>query len=226
MTRVAAVTHGTLILDQVKATAETLVLGVRRATVRRHLLQRPPRTGETVEGSPLAPPLPVEHGDVERELAASAVVVDLCRGRRPPLRLDPPAVCAETEPLPLDAAFSREHEHHLLRCRRCRTVLGRSRGPRGGNEAYERDAAMEARDPGSGPRLAFHKVPRPKHQEPVPSGPDHQRLRGRVRAPARARCDEAGRSRAWWSTYADVEGNEFDLTAGWSHPPPRTEDKT
>jgi len=73
-------------------------------------------------------------------------------------------------------------------------------------------------DTASGPRLAFHRVPEPKtvknrlHLDLITTDFDAERA-GLIGLGARGVRDvDAGDAR--WTTFADVEGNEFDLIAG------------
>jgi hypothetical protein len=82
----------------------------------------------------------------------------------------------------------------------------------------EHDAVVEAGDPGSGPRLAFHRVDEPKtaknrfHPDLITS--DYEAEAGRLIALGAAKLSEVERGDARWTTFADIEGNEFDLIAG------------
>jgi hypothetical protein len=84
--------------------------------------------------------------------------------------------------------------------------------------ADEHDAVVEAGDPGGGPRLAFHQVPEAKsaknrfHPDLIAS--DYDGEAGRLTALGATRLSEFARDGARWTTFADVEGNEFDLIAG------------
>ena len=84
--------------------------------------------------------------------------------------------------------------------------------------ADERDAVVEAGDPGGGPRLAFHQVPEAKtvknrfHPDLITS--DYQGEAARLLALGASKLNEIERGGARWTTFADVEGNEFDLIAG------------
>ena len=84
--------------------------------------------------------------------------------------------------------------------------------------ADERDAVVEAGDPGGGPRLAFHQVPEAKtvknrfHPDLITS--DYQGEAARLLALGASKLNEFERGGARWTTFADVEGNEFDLIAG------------
>lgn len=84
--------------------------------------------------------------------------------------------------------------------------------------ADEQDAVVEAGDPGSGPRLAFHKVPEPKsvknrfHPDLITS--DYEGESERLTALGATKLNEVVRGTARWTTFADIEGNEFDLIAG------------
>lgn len=76
---------------------------------------------------------------------------------------------------------------------------------------------MEPGNPGSGPRLAFHKVPEAKsvnnrfHPDLITG--DYEGETERLLALGATKLDEF-ESGARWTTFADVEGNEFDLIAG------------
>jgi hypothetical protein len=84
--------------------------------------------------------------------------------------------------------------------------------------ADENDAVVEARDSGSGPRLAFHKVPEAKstknrfHPDLITSDyeGETERLLG-LGATKLAEFDSGG---VRWTTFPDIEGNEFDLIVG------------
>ena len=84
--------------------------------------------------------------------------------------------------------------------------------------ADERDAVVEAGDPGNGPRLAFHQVPEAKstknrvHPDLITS--DYEGESTRLLALGATKLNEVARNGARWTTFADVEGNEFDLIAG------------
>ncbi len=84
--------------------------------------------------------------------------------------------------------------------------------------ADEHDAVVEAGDPGSGPRLAFHVVPEAKsaknrfHPDLITS--DYVGETGRLLALGATKLHEVVQSGARWTTFADTEGNEFDLIAG------------
>jgi predicted enzyme related to lactoylglutathione lyase len=79
------------------------------------------------------------------------------------------------------------------------------------------DAAIDATDPASGPRLAFHQVPEPKtvknrlHLDLRTDQfeAESKRLIGLGATPIR----EIEKLTARWITFADPEGNEFDLLA-------------
>ena len=84
--------------------------------------------------------------------------------------------------------------------------------------ASAEDAAIDATAPELGPRLAFDRVPEAKtSQEPVAPRPDHDRLRVRdsplVDLGAKV-VNELTTGSARWTTFADPDGNEFDLIAG------------
>jgi deazaflavin-dependent oxidoreductase (nitroreductase family) len=92
-------------------------------------------------------------------------------------------------------------------------VLGRPVSP--GADAD--NAAIDATDPASGPRLAFHKVPEPKtvkNRLHLDLRTDEfemesKRLTGLGASPVR----DIEKPKARWTTFADPEGNEFDLIA-------------
>jgi predicted enzyme related to lactoylglutathione lyase len=93
-------------------------------------------------------------------------------------------------------------------------VLGRAVNP----GASEQDAAIDATDPGQGPRLAFHQVPEGKtvknrlHLDLIT--PEYDAERERLRGLGAMVVNELSAGSARWTTFADVEGNEFDLIAG------------
>lgn len=84
--------------------------------------------------------------------------------------------------------------------------------------ANEQDAVVEAGDPSGGPRLAFHKVPEPKttknrfHPDLITS--DYEGETRRLLTLGATKLNEVDNGGARWATFADVEGNEFDLIAG------------
>jgi hypothetical protein len=92
-------------------------------------------------------------------------------------------------------------------------VLGRPVNP--GADAEH--AAIDATDPASGPRLAFHAVPEPKtvknrlHLDLRTDRfeAESNRLISLGATPIRSFDKPATR----WTTFADLEGNEFDLVA-------------
>jgi predicted enzyme related to lactoylglutathione lyase len=92
-------------------------------------------------------------------------------------------------------------------------VLGRPVNP----GADAENAAIDATDPASGPRLAFHRVPEPKtvknrlHLDLFTDqiAAESERLIGLGAAPVR----EIERPTVRWTTFTDPEGNEFDLVA-------------
>lgn len=92
-------------------------------------------------------------------------------------------------------------------------VLGRPVNP--GADAG--NAAVDATDPASGPRLAFHRVPESKtvknrlHLDLRTDEfqAESKRLIGLGAAPIR----EIEKPNARWTTFTDPEGNEFDLVA-------------
>ena len=92
-------------------------------------------------------------------------------------------------------------------------VLGRPVNP----GADAENAAIDATDPASGPRLAFHKVPEPK----TVKNRLHLDLRTDEFAAESKRLIGLGatavrdieKPTVRWTTFADPEGNEFDLVA-------------
>ena len=77
------------------------------------------------------------------------------------------------------------------------------------------NAAIDATDPASGPRLAFHKVPEPK----TVKNRLHLDLRTnqfeaeteRLMSLGATRIRDVEKPAVRWTTFADPEGNEFDL---------------
>jgi predicted enzyme related to lactoylglutathione lyase len=92
-------------------------------------------------------------------------------------------------------------------------VLGRAVNP----GADAENAAIDATDPASGPRLAFHKVPESKtvknrlHLDLVTDQFEDESKR-LIGLGATALWD-IDKPTARWTTFADPEGNEFDLVA-------------
>jgi Glyoxalase-like domain len=90
-------------------------------------------------------------------------------------------------------------------------VLGRPVNP----GADAENAAIDATDLGRGPRLSFHKVPEPKtvknrlHLDLLTDQfeAESERLSGLGATPIR----DFERPAVRWITFADPEGNEFDL---------------
>jgi hypothetical protein len=84
--------------------------------------------------------------------------------------------------------------------------------------ATEHDALIEAGDPSSGPRLAFHKVPEAKRTKnrfhPDLITTDYASDTERLLALGATKINEVESGGARWTTFTDVEGNEFDLIAG------------
>jgi len=73
-------------------------------------------------------------------------------------------------------------------------------------------------DPAHGPRLAFHRVPEPKtsknrlHLDLIAA--DFDAETARLLALGATKLNNITQGAARWSTFADIEGNEFDLIAG------------
>jgi hypothetical protein len=84
--------------------------------------------------------------------------------------------------------------------------------------ADEHDAVVDAGDPRGGPRLAFHQVAEAKsvknrfHPDLITS--DYEGEAKRLMGLGATKLNEIARDGARWTTFADVEGNEFDLIAG------------
>ena len=82
----------------------------------------------------------------------------------------------------------------------------------------EHDAVVEAGDPAGGPRLAFHQVPEAKNVKnrfhPDLITGDYEGESERLLALGATKLHEVVHGGARWTTFADVEGNEFDLIAG------------
>jgi hypothetical protein len=93
-------------------------------------------------------------------------------------------------------------------------VLGRPVNP----GADAENAAIDATDPASGPRLTFHKVPEPKtvknrlHLDLLTDQfeAESKRLIGLGATAIR----DIQKPTVRWTTFADPEGNEFDLVTG------------
>jgi hypothetical protein len=90
-------------------------------------------------------------------------------------------------------------------------VLGRPVNP--GADAD--NAAIDATDPASGPRLAFHRVPEPKsvknrlHLDLRTD--EFERESKRLISLGATPIRDVEKPAARWTTFADPEGNEFDL---------------
>jgi hypothetical protein len=90
-------------------------------------------------------------------------------------------------------------------------TLGRPVSP----GAVAGDMAVDATDPASGPRMIFHPVPKPETVKNVLRpilltdhyGEETERLTGLGARPVTETTLPAVR----WTTFADPEGNEFDL---------------
>jgi hypothetical protein len=93
-------------------------------------------------------------------------------------------------------------------------VLGRPVNP----GASAQDAAIDAEGPAQGPRLAFHKVPENKsvknrlHLDLI--AVEYDAERERLLGLGATVVNETTAGSAHWTTFADIEGNEFDLIAG------------
>jgi hypothetical protein len=94
-------------------------------------------------------------------------------------------------------------------------ALGRSVDP----GATPESATIAAGDPGTGPRLSFHQVPEPKtvknrlHLDLITKQTEAETSRLLSLGATQLRVfEQEGRHR--WTTFADPEGNEFDLVTG------------
>ena len=82
----------------------------------------------------------------------------------------------------------------------------------------ERAVLLPGDDDTSGPRITFNKVPEPKtvknrlHLDLISDTFDGESERLLSLGARRLRDQQSGNSR--WTTFADIEGNEFDLIAG------------
>jgi predicted enzyme related to lactoylglutathione lyase len=90
-------------------------------------------------------------------------------------------------------------------------VLGRPVSP----GAVAGDVAVDATDPASGPRLLFHKVPEPATVKnkfrPVLLTEHYNEEKERVTGLGARPLNEIKLPVPRWTTFADPEGNEFDL---------------
>jgi hypothetical protein len=90
-------------------------------------------------------------------------------------------------------------------------VLGRPVSP----GAVAGDMAVDATDPASGPRLIFHGVPEPEavrnRLRPVLLTKDHEEETERLTSLGAKRLNELKLPALRHSTFADPEGNDFDL---------------
>jgi hypothetical protein len=86
------------------------------------------------------------------------------------------------------------------------------------NPTEENAVVSAGADPASGPRLAFHRVPEPKkvknrlHLDLITTDFDAESARLIALGARKVRDVDAGDAR--WTTFTDVEGNEFDLIDG------------
>jgi hypothetical protein len=84
--------------------------------------------------------------------------------------------------------------------------------------ADEQDAVVESGGLDGGPRLAFHQVQEAKsvknrfHPDLISS--DYESETERLLTLGATKLNEVVNGSARWTTFADVEGNEFDLIAG------------
>jgi hypothetical protein len=85
-------------------------------------------------------------------------------------------------------------------------------------DATTENAALLADEAINGPRLTFHRVPEPKvvknrlHLDLISDTFDAETERLLSLGARRLRDLQADKAR--WTTFADIEGNEFDLIAG------------
>jgi predicted enzyme related to lactoylglutathione lyase len=93
-------------------------------------------------------------------------------------------------------------------------VLGRPVSP----GATPENATLDATDPASGPRMFFQKVPEAKsvknrlHLDLLAA--EYEAEIERLTGLGAKRIDEIKHGDFRWTTFADPEGNEFDLIAG------------
>jgi hypothetical protein len=77
------------------------------------------------------------------------------------------------------------------------------------------DMAVDATDPASGPRLLFHPVPEPgtvkNRLRPVLLTENYDEETGRLTGLGARPVNETNLPAVRWTTFADPEGNEFDL---------------
>jgi hypothetical protein len=77
------------------------------------------------------------------------------------------------------------------------------------------DMAVDATDPASGPRLLFHPVPDPgtvkNRLRPVLLTENYDEETGRLTGLGARPVNETNLPAVRWTTFADPEGNEFDL---------------
>ncbi len=90
-------------------------------------------------------------------------------------------------------------------------VLGRPVSP----GAVAGDVAVDATDPASGPRLLFHEVSEPEtvknRLRPVLLTEHYEEETRRLAGLGARPVNETKLSGVRWTTFADPEGNEFDL---------------
>lgn len=89
-------------------------------------------------------------------------------------------------------------------------VLGRPVSP----GAVAGDMAVDATDPASGPRLIFHPVPQPEtvnNLRPILLTDHYDREIGRLTGLGAKPLGETQLPKARYTTFADPEGNGFDL---------------
>jgi catechol 2,3-dioxygenase-like lactoylglutathione lyase family enzyme len=86
------------------------------------------------------------------------------------------------------------------------------------DNATEQDAVVLAGDPSAGPQLAFHRVPEPKtvknrvHLDLITT--DFEAETKRLISLGAHKIRDLEGDGARWTTFADIEGNDFDLIAG------------
>jgi hypothetical protein len=91
------------------------------------------------------------------------------------------------------------------------TVLGRPVSP----GAVAGDVAVDATEPASGPRLLFHEVAEPdtvtSRLRPVLLTEHYDQETGRLTSLGARPVNQTKLPGVRWTTYADPEGNQFDL---------------
>jgi predicted enzyme related to lactoylglutathione lyase len=93
-------------------------------------------------------------------------------------------------------------------------ALGRPVSP----GAVAGDTAVDATDPASGPRMLLHNVPEPKGIHLVLLTEHYDEETERLTGLGARPLNETKLPKVRWTTFADPEGNEFDLVM-WQQQP-------